>query len=157
MYLFQASKIPPIYERPTTSNISVEEGGHNVSSSDQRESWEDLEFSRTIGYSPRDANLSGIKIMQPSAAAVICYSWREIAATGRCHLDEGGHNTSLKPNHGVRIFEGALGIPAQKDKFFYERRGHHGRLGGGLSGSEQLVHGHVPSSMRFSYRWIDYV
>lgn len=32
MYLFQASKIPPIYERPTTSNISVEEGGvFNVS------------------------------------------------------------------------------------------------------------------------------
>lgn len=92
--------------------------------------------------------------MQPSAAAVICYSWREIAATGRCHLDEGGDNTSPKSDNGVRIFEGALGVPAHKGKFFYERRGHRGilRLGGGLSGSEQLVYGHVPGSMRFSCR-----
>jgi len=92
--------------------------------------------------------------MQPSAAAVICYSWREIAATGRCHLDEGGDDTSSKPDNGIRIFEGALDGPAHKNKFFYERRGHRNipRLGGGLSGSEQLVHGPVPGSMRFSYR-----
>lgn len=36
--MFQASKIPPIYERPTTSNISVEEGGVlNVSKSCNRQ------------------------------------------------------------------------------------------------------------------------
>lgn len=91
--------------------------------------------------------------MQPSAASVICYSWREIAATGRCHLDEGGHSSSAKPNNGDRTFEGALGIPAHKSES-YERRGYRGTLplGRGLSGSEQLVHGHVPGSMRFSYR-----
>jgi len=91
--------------------------------------------------------------MQPSAASVICYSWREIAATGRCHLDEGGDSSSAKPDYGVRAFEGALDISAHKGKS-YERRGSCGtfRLGRGLSGSEQLVHGYVPGSMRFSYR-----
>jgi len=88
--------------------------------------------------------------MHSSTASVICYSWREIAATGRrqYYLDEDGYCTSVKPDDGVRAFERALGIPAYKGKL--ERRGHILRLGGGLSGSEQLVHGHVPGS--FSYR-----
>lgn len=91
--------------------------------------------------------------MQPSAASVICYSWREIAATGRCYLDEGRDSSSAKPDDGVRAFEGALDISARKGES-YERRGYRGtlRLGRGLSGSERLVHGHVPGSMRFSYR-----
>lgn len=97
--------------------------------------------------------ISGIKIMQCSGATVICYSWREIAATGRCHLDEGGDRTSVKPDNGGRAFERALDVPAHKDKLG-ESRGHRGalRLGGRFSGSERLVQGHVPGSMRFSYR-----
>jgi len=153
LFLFQVSKIPPIYGRLTTSNISVEEGGvPNVSKMSEMDSSpsRSSKAGRRKGIDFEKNGISGVKIMHSSTASVICYSWREIAATGRRYgyLDEDGHRASLKPDNGVRAFEGALGIPAHKGES--ERRGHLLRLGGGLSGSEQLVHGHVPGS--FSYR-----
>lgn len=95
--------------------------------------------------------------MQPSAAPVICFSWREIAATGRrrrrSFYETGGYRTTVKSNDGKRAFKGALAILAHKDKS-EERRGYHSllRVGGKLPGSERLVHGYLPGSMRFSYR-----
>lgn len=90
--------------------------------------------------------------MQSPAASVICFSWREIVATGG-RVYKNGYNSFANPNHGVRIAKRALDISTVKDQCNKRRRENSIlHMGGKLSGFKRLVHGPVPGSMRFSYR-----
>lgn len=94
--------------------------------------------------------------MQPSAASIICFSWREIAATGgnSCNPYKGGNYSSAKSNDGVKLIQGNLGFPSNQNKNTSGGRQGYNifRLGGELSGFKRLVQGPIPDSMRFSYR-----
>lgn len=104
--------------------------------------------------------------MQPKASPVICFSWREIAATtkGRCLCPcESRDRTSIKLTRGVRANLRGLHVFARTGALRKQvpdrRSGRQGEdriapfyLGGELSGFKRLVYGQRTGSMRFSYR-----
>lgn len=92
--------------------------------------------------------------MQPSAASVICFSWREIGATRGRIIKNGYDDSFADTDDGVGVDERTVDIPAAKIIEYNKRRGESNILhvGGKLSGFKRLVHGDVPGPMRFSYR-----
>jgi hypothetical protein len=110
---------------------------------------------------------TGIKIMQPKASRVICFSWREIATTtkGRCrNPGENRKRTPRKSSRRVRaisktkhIFTRSAKVHKQDPNPSSGCRGGGGRiaffcLGGELPGSERLVQGQYTEAIQFSCR-----
>lgn len=95
--------------------------------------------------------------MQPSATSVICFSWREIEASrgsGTCFLEDGNGST-FEPDDGDGNVKRIMDNAENKVQQFSRYRGGESeffRLGGEFPGSQWLVHGPVPTTMRFSYR-----
>lgn len=87
--------------------------------------------------------------MQRKGESVICFSWRERA---ECIDGYGEANDNGLIGDTGDGDEGPMGLA--KCQNHIEQRGGHGlyNLGGKLSGSQRLLYGRVPGTMRFSYR-----
>ena len=93
--------------------------------------------------------------MQPSAASVICFSWREIEASrGRIFLED-GNDSPFESNDGIQSPERILDNPENEAEQYcrrQEQRSELPSLGGELSRPQWLVHRPVSGTIRFSYR-----
>lgn len=94
--------------------------------------------------------------MYQRSKSVICYSWREISAGPRGHLEynnDNGYGAIAYTDDGFGAAEGALALAHSVNAKLCLCAGHgHTDLGGELSGFEQLVlNQYTIGSMRFSH------
>ena len=101
-------------------------------------------------------SISDIRKMQSSIESIICFTWREIEAGG--FKKSVRHDTAPESDDGEAVYEGSLddscNAQANNANDICHGRGQFGPLhvGGELSGSQWMVHGSIPRTMRFSYR-----